>query len=278
MSTGISPAFVALARRGPSASRLLLRLLSKRLRQPHWVLCRVAESLDYFPTVKARLGNGMKMRVFWGQIVGTGILVNGFHETHTVRVVERVLKTGMTFIDVGANVGQYTLLASGLVGSRGSVHSFEPEPRAFRILEENVSLNRLTNVSLTQCAVAAASEPAQSVPRLSLDDYVRDRQIDRVDLIKIDIDGGELDVLQGARRLLSSTHPQLIVEFAESNQAPLGHSCAELADFLRQLGYDLFCIDSQGGLFPYAPWGPECAYYNVLAVSLAPVAATARLH
>jgi hypothetical protein len=211
----------------------------------------------------------MKIRVFWGQIVGTGILVNGFHETHTVRVVKQLLKSGMTFIDVGANIGQYTLLASELIGPRGSVHSFEPEPRAFRLLQDNVSRNQLANVTLSQCAVAAASAPSQPVPRLSLDDYVRDRRIGRVDLIKIDIDGGELDVLEGARQLLSCAHPQLIVEFAEGNQAPLGRSCAELAHFLKGLGYDLFCIDPREGLFPYAPWGPEHAYYNVLAVSSA---------
>lgn len=157
-------------------------------------------------------------------------------------------------------------MASGLVGTQGSVHSFEPEPRTFAVLEDNVSLNRLANVSTNQCAVAAASEASEPAPRLSLDDYVSRRHIDRVDLIKIDIDGGELDVLRGARRLLSGAHPpQLIVEFAESNQAPLGHSCAELADFLTGFGNRLFCIDSQG-LVPYAPWGPERAYFNVLAV------------
>jgi hypothetical protein len=175
----------------------------------------------------------------------------------------------MTFLDVGANIGQYTLLASGLVGESGHVHGFEPNARTFSVLESNLSINNLANAAITRCEVGAESVASQPVPRVSLDDYVRQRRIEHVDLIKIDIDGGELDVLRGARQLLSSAHPpQLIVEFAESNQTPLGHSCAEMADFLRGLGNELFCIDTQGPV-PYVPWGPERAYFNVLVVPAA---------
>lgn len=99
MSTGVSPALIHLAVRAPRTSRFLLWLLSRRIRQPHWVLCRIASALDYFPIVDAHLGNSMRIRVFWGQIVGTGILVNGYHEMHTVRVVQQLLKPGMVFMD-----------------------------------------------------------------------------------------------------------------------------------------------------------------------------------
>jgi len=230
------------------------------------MVSRIAYALDYFPTVDTRLGNGMQIRVLWGQIVGTGILVNGFHEPHTTRIVEQLLKPGMTFIDVGAHVGQYTLLAAALVGKAGQVHSFEPDPRTFALLKHNVSVNHLRNVRINNRAIGVEAASPGPLAVQSLDDYVRDQRIGHVDLIKIDIDGGELDALRGARGLLSSANPpRLIVEFAESTQAPQGHSCAELADFLQGFGNKLSCIGSEG-LMPYAPWGPERAYFNVLVV------------
>ncbi|MGA2131865.1 MAG: FkbM family methyltransferase [Bryobacteraceae bacterium] len=266
MRTQLSPAIIALAERAPGITRMLLRCLSGMTRQPHWIVSRIAYRLDYFPSVDARLGNGMTIRVLWGQIVGTGILVNGYHEPHTTRVFEKLLRPGMTFVDVGAHVGQYTLLAAGLVGPQGRVHSFEPDPRTFALLQHNVSANGLTNVTINHCAVAATTGADSALRTQSLDDYIAARGIAQVDLIKIDIDGGEMGALRGARRLLSSAHPpQLIVEFAESTQAPRGHSCAELAEVLTGLGNELFCIDSRG-LIPFAPWGPEHAYFNVLAV------------
>jgi hypothetical protein len=239
--------------------------MSRLVRKPHWLLCSIATELDYFPTVEARLGNGMRMRVHWGQVVGTGILVNGFHEPHTTRVVQQLLITAMTFFDVGAHVGQYTLLAAGLVGREGHVHSFEPDARSFRLLDHNVSINRLDNVKLNNCAVTSDRGTGPSASRRSLDDYVTERAIEHVDLIKIDIDGGELDVLHGSRQVLSRLRPTLIVEFAEDMQAAYGHSCAELADFLHGLQYELYCIDTDR-VIPYAPWGPERAYFNVLAI------------
>lgn len=68
-------------------------------------------------------------------------------------VFTHLLEEGMNVVDAGANVGQYTLLASPIVGLRGSVHSFEPVPATFSRLRQNVDLNRLTNVSLNRAAL-----------------------------------------------------------------------------------------------------------------------------
>jgi hypothetical protein len=86
--------------------------------------------------VHTKLGNGMKIKVHLNDHVGGAIIRTGYYEIDTVRLIEKLLKPGMVFFDVGTHVGQYSLLASKRVGSTGEVHGFEPDPETYRWLRQ----------------------------------------------------------------------------------------------------------------------------------------------
>lgn len=150
-------------------------------------------------------------------------------EDITAEYIKPLLRPGTTFLDVGANVGYFTLLASTL-GAR--VVAYEPTPSVFARLKENVALNGFQHADLVNAAVMDKSgtlslhlsgddpeanslfgnDPLSvSVPAVSLDDDLAARSIEHVDLLKIDAEGAEPFVLDGATRLLSSPHPPAII-------------------------------------------------------------------
>lgn len=153
--------------------------------------------------------------------------------------------------DVGAHIGYYSLLFARR-NPEGIVHAFEPSERTFAILEKN--LRNYTNVKLNRVAVAQArgrrefclsscsdlSSLVRSVGRkvtvdaVSLDGYCRDHSIDRVDLIKCDAEGAELEVIGGAKGLLGSEHPPLwLLENSPVHRRELGMTEKTLADSLQ---------------------------------------------
>ena len=294
MKTGLSRPILRLAGATPALTKIALRLSAKVLapRRPHWLLRQMAADLNYRIAVDTRLGNGMKIRVVWTDVIGYSIAVDGYYDFPIVRVIQKLLKPGMTFVDVGAHVGQYSLLGSDLVGMEGTVHSFEPEPETFGLLQHNVLMNGLHNVHLIRCALGESFKEVKlyvarpdnigqtslrqpnnfsgvqvQVQCRTLDDYAGEHRIDRINLIKIDVEGAELDVLLGARGVLSrNPKPHIIIEFWEEFQQAYGSSCAQLAEFLRGSGYSLSWI-GETGLTPYTPRnGGEL--FNVLAAPL----------
>jgi FkbM family methyltransferase len=177
----------------------------------------------------------------------------------------------MSFVDVGANWGYFTLLAANLVGPTGRVLSLEPDPRLFTALEENIQRSRLDHVVALQ--LAAASEPSRltlagydersdnfgvshivtgssegkglfQVHADSLDRLLKEHNLDSVDLMKMDIEGGEALALPGleeslqkhrVKRLLLELHPHQIVELGGSVTAVMGQ--------LEMAGYTARTID-----------------------------------
>ena len=172
----------------------------------------------------------------------------GTYELAVARRVTELLRPGMTFFDIGANAGYYTLLAAQYVGDHGHVVAFEPVPRAVSILRRHVNLNRLTDrVTVVDAAVGAQSGTAAFATAQSLleghlceggDLQVRVVALDEEaaalpapDFIKVDTEGAEGDVLRGARQLLLRCRPICLV----STHHELGF--LETIKAFRELGY-----------------------------------------
>ncbi len=211
-------------------------------------------------------------------------LYHGAFERVELAYVRRTLKAGQVFFDVGANAGIFAVNAARRVGESGCVHCFEPGEAELAFLRENVALNQLANVTIYAGAVsdrtgsaefAAAEDGAMSslaktehpeqviahwckVPTIALDDYVQQRGVERVDFVKIDVEGAERLVFAGARRLLKSSHPLTILfEAFDLNAKGFGYS---VEDFLRELrldGLSLSYLDTQGELVPIRQHEPR---------------------
>ncbi len=215
-----------------------------------------------------RRGIGYTMRLDLEDMVQESIFFFNFYERPLATYLLAVLSEGMVFVDIGAHVGQYTLLASKKVGPTGRVYSFEPHPRNFEALAQNVLLNRFANASLYNSALADSvaecklfvnaadaghknrgthslraqkdwSQPATIPIRATrLDDVLG--EITRLDALKIDVEGAELLVLKGAEHLLARFKPIIAFESSEESTASFGHSTKDVKMFLAGRGYKLF--------------------------------------
>ncbi|MBI4611296.1 MAG: FkbM family methyltransferase [Candidatus Rokubacteria bacterium] len=179
----------------------------------------------------ARPLEGHRMRVNWRMQASYAF---GTYEREVVQAVQAVIRPGWLAVDVGANVGYFTLLLAKLVGAQGRVIAFEPLPENFVILRENVRLNQYANVTLEQMAVTDRTGTLRlyrrrehlltgsasivhgpgdgiEVPATALDAYLEATGT-RVGFVKIDVEGAEAAVLAGMRRVLAEDRPLVVVE------------------------------------------------------------------
>ncbi len=178
----------------------------------------------------------------------------GLYEPGTTLLCKKLAKSGMRFIDVGANIGYYTLLFSKLVGPNGKIYAFEPAPEIFQLLKHNV--RNKSNVVLEQKAVSnnkgkvefALSTRTRShsffvphefikgfckIETLTLDDFLDSQGLKHCDFIKIDIEGAEPLVLEGMANLLQQAQNLLII--CEFSPSALQLAGVNDEDFLRTL-------------------------------------------
>ena len=200
------------------------------------------------------------------------------------------LRPGDTFIDCGANVGYFSVLAGAIVGKTGRVVSIEANPLTFKLLERNLKANGLADA--VHCALTSqggeveihmpeggdvyssirtgglASGPnmrSWKVSGRTLDDVIAEKGLDRVDVVKIDIEGGELDVLRSARRCMEQLRPTIITEYGTNTWPAFGAAAADLKSLAAERGYDLGLFDPQTrSIVPTTDetWGRE--YCNIV--------------
>ena len=219
---------------------------------------------------------------------GLGKFLFVFRENYEpeLALLERFLSPGKTFIDVGANFGIYTVVASKLVGEAGHVIAFEPTAQSFAVLRQNIALNGLTNVLAFQAALSEkagtawlyhGTDPVRNslgkdpswegggeyVSTESLDNVLQREALERVDVIKMDVEGAEELVLRGATRALTSMLPVVIYEVNPESSSRLGLSMHGGTKLLERLGYEFF-VDGQPGTSCPAESSP--GYFNVLAI------------
>jgi FkbM family methyltransferase len=223
--------------------------------------------------VVVRLKDGTRLVVDGSSQTGRIAYATGEYEPRTTAIIKQRVLPGATVVDVGANIGFFSIVAARAAGPSGRVLAFEPVTGTRAALEQNVALNGLTNVVIRSQALAAETGvatfyrgPAEDTGLASLRalatggtlhiqtcrfDDIYDH-VSPVALVKIDVEGAELGVLQGMRATLARYMPDIVLEVTDTYLRALGASAAQLIDFLHALGYRIWLIPEDGPLRPIA--------------------------
>lgn len=285
-------------------------------------LSRIARSPLHFPfskilgAVAARLNTPVRTtaRTFWDERLTTvypeqvsmHIHRYGFFEEGLTRMFLDYLKPGMTFIDIGAHMGYFTLLGAALVGDTGQVHSFEPTRSTFDVLRGNTqhrpnvhpqnlavyssdtnvrfndfglafaAFNSLRGGRLDEATLAKLPCNKYDVQAVTLDHYVQQHGL-RPDLIKIDAEGVEPEILRGAADTLRTVRPMLTLEVGDLKTADIADSSDVVRNLVDEFGYKILEY-RDGQIVPHEPRAAY-EYDNLLFVpdgrpAAAPAAAT----
>jgi FkbM family methyltransferase len=257
-----------------------------------------AKKVKTLPVVlRDQMGNAFELES--SHEVETFTLYGGHAEPAELLLAARFVQPGDIVIDVGANVGAFTAAFAGVVAPDGAVHSFEPYAPARRQLERTIELNSLDNVTVNSFAVTnevghvalydygpgyeswSTLEPRSidvgpqtiaavghtDVPSTTLDAYCEEKGIDRISLLKVDVEGAEARVLEGAEAILDRRAVDLIViEVSDSTLAPFGERAHRVLDQLEQAGLVPHVLDG-GVLRTFRVAGEYPGLANVFAVS-----------
>ena len=256
---------------------------SDRLLSARFLLRRTLSKLSYAPVpVHLKVDENEVLDFWWSYIVPYFEPTRGFfdywgHDSSELRFLWHALKPGMVFFDIGAYHGIYSLVAARRLGDSGQVVAFEPSPREFARLRLHLQWNGLRSACAECCAVGSASEertffqvssgdttrnslrpPATSdslnevrVKTVLLDQYIAAFPLDRVDMVKLDVEGGELDALRGGSTLLSRFRPIFICEVLDAATQPWGYEAREIVSTFLRHDYVWFDFQPGGALSPH---------------------------
>jgi FkbM family methyltransferase len=238
------------------------------------------------------LPNGARLRLYGDSILSELIFFQNF-ESKEQTFLRRFLRHGDIFVDVGANIGLFAVSAAPVVGPAGRVYAFEPNPTAFARLDENVRLNRLTNVTTYREGLSRESGAAPlvvstdgydawssfgkpiagqafesiEVPTTTWSDFVRTNRLDgKIAMAKLDVEGWEAAVLEGGlREFAAPDAPLLQVEFTQRAALNANSSCAKLFDMLTAFGYRVCSFDPAINRLTVVPQSIDYEYQNLYA-------------
>jgi len=197
----------------------------------------------------------------------------GEYEPGITEIISKIVKKGDVCLDIGANIGWYATLLQKLVGASGKVYAFEPVPKTFSLLSRNVELNsKSDNIFVSNVALGETEKEVEiylfdklpdghaslfkgdskeiqtfNARMVTLDSFIEKQKIGEINFIKADIEGAELTMLKGARKIFEQPRPPLIeIEMALETTRGFGYLPDDLIQFINnQRNYDFYRIDER---------------------------------
>lgn len=236
--------------------------------------------VPYIPyLVRLNVSPSQEIQFWWSQILPYFDANRGFfdywgNDTGDLGFLWKVLAPGMVFMDIGAYHGIYSVVAANKLKDTGEIFAFEPSPREYQRLRMHLRLNRVAIAHGEMLAMGRTAsktsffqvnagdttrnglrQPASrdsvteiSVNTVSLDEYVRARNIARVDVIKLDVEGGEIDVIRGGQKVFGDLRPVLICEVLDATTEVWGYQAREIIKAVRDFDYDWFDFNLNGSI------------------------------
>jgi FkbM family methyltransferase len=224
--------------------RLLARLLS-------WVILLRKKSL----IIKEI--NDVKYELDLNEVIDSSLYFSGTFEQDVEQIISRCLRPGMCILDIGANIGYHTFRMAKIAGEGGHVYAIEPTQWAFNKLLRNASLNTgITNITFSKVGLSDSNAgevslyfqssyrlngkqiySTENIELLTLDKYISRNNIDRVDFVKMDVDGFEGKIIKGAEKSLMYMKPILLMEINPSVMQLQGDEPADIVQILEKIGY-----------------------------------------
>ena len=222
----------------------------------------------------------LNLQTDYAEVFGNKLILNekglalsishyGTYEELESKIMEEKIEMGNIVVDVGANIGLHTLNMARIVGNAGQVFAFEPDPSNFEILKKNAKINNYKNIILEQKAVGdkhgrttlyqsdhpgkhrifPQTDQAKSqvqVELTNLDNYFDSDMIDKINFIKIDVEGLEFSVLKGMKNILKNSKKiKILFEFMPENTMEAGFTPIELLNYLTSNDFKLYCMDNK---------------------------------
>lgn len=248
---------------------------------------------------------GFKINVSPREHLGSPVYFFREIDTEMSNFIAFSLLPGMRAIDIGAEKGWYSLLMGHCVGDQGSVHSFEPVPQNYERLKKNIDLNGFSWIQANQIALAdkdyesqitvhppptSAGEPdfntglsyltdqkshnTIKIQCQKLDTYASLRELNKVHLVKIDVEGQELNVLKGGIAFFEKHKPTIVIEYNPATCARAGYSIDILDNYLKEMGYQTFVISSILARFSLKNMSTDI-FYNIACIHQSTIDSTA---
>ena len=222
--------------------------------------------LKFIIPKETKIKEGIFLELDQSDPVASGAIALGVYERYESELFRSKIKPGMAIIDIGANLGYYTAIASHLTGEKGLVVAFEPEPNFFKLLSRNISRNNMKNVACFELAIAEKNgltnlylsnenkghnsiirseelKASVQVKTTTLDNFLDFQKITKVDIIKMDIEGAEIMALEGMRNTLIKHMPLLFLEFSPHSIIKINRNPVDFLSTIQEIGYSIFEIN-----------------------------------
>ena len=220
------------------------------------------------------------------------LFFQGYYERWVIEAMKKIIKKGDVAIDAGANIGSHTLIMAKLVGNAGRVLAFDPDLRSVRRLKENLDLNHFSNTKVFQSALSnkagtmtlflygdeardQGTVSLYNLPKLqksevevsveTLDEIVKRENLSRLNFIKIDTRGSDLNIIKGARASINKFQPVIVFEYNKDNWDRSRSKWSEARQLFSEDGYALYLIDKNGIHFIEHETDGKTSY-NILAL------------